>query len=124
MAPTTVLIADKPHDLRELLHDVLHSEGYRCVLAADELEAMNALRDAQPDLVITGMNLPPVTGLELLRHIRANSPDTAVLVMAADVEPTIKVIHAEGALEWRQLHIERRSAGWPSASSRPATDVP
>lgn len=129
MARASVLVVDGYCGTRELVHEVLRVAGYSCFLAADGLDAMDVFRRERPDLVVTGVRVQTVNGVELLRRIRREDPDTAVIVMtgdpAADVvgecyglgafEVLVKpfvieelLISAERALERRQLSIERR----------------
>jgi DNA-binding NtrC family response regulator len=138
MAPSTILVVDKSLDVRELMYDIFQSAGYRCLLAADGLEAMDICRRERPEVVFVSLRTPLVNGLELLRYIRGKDADTAVIVMSGDWGAGLRdcyklgafkvltkpvpvdelLIRVERALEWRQLQVERRS-GWPSVPSRP-----
>lgn len=129
IARASVLVVDGYRGTRELVHEILRGAGYRCLLASDGLEAMDVFRRERPELVVTGVRVPIVNGVELLRHIRHEDPDAAVIVMTGDRAANIVrecyglgafkvlmkpfviddlLIFVERALERRQLLIEHR----------------
>ena len=59
----------------------LEKEGYETTAAFDVPQALNILKASPHDLVITDLNLPGPSGLELLKRIRAEYPDTTVIVI-------------------------------------------
>jgi DNA-binding NtrC family response regulator len=139
MAQTSTLVVDGYRGTRELVYQILRGAGYRCSLAADGLEAMDVFHREQPELVVTGVRVQIVNGVELLRRIRHEDPDTAVIVMSGDpaanilrecyrlgafkvlMKPFIAdelLIFAERALERRQLLIERRQRNGTSTCPR------
>lgn len=65
-----ILIIDDDADLREVLKDILTSQGYRCSLAANGKEAEKILNRHKPDLIILDMQLPDINGFELCQLIR------------------------------------------------------
>jgi response regulator RpfG family c-di-GMP phosphodiesterase len=124
-----ILIVDDDQQVREVLHQIFLSAGYRCRLAADGREGLEAFKSARPPLVVTDLKMPAMTGIELLRAVRETDPDAAVIVLtgAADIKVAIDslklgahdfimkpvnvdelLIAADRALERRQLLIERR----------------
>ena len=128
-AQATILVVDRFIGTRALIADVLQLAGYRCLLAGDGLQALDLVRRERPELVITGIRIPIVNGMGLLRYLRENDPDTAVLVMTSEIDwkvlaacyalGAVKVlskpvfvdellIRTKRALERRQLLIERR----------------
>jgi two-component system invasion response regulator UvrY len=79
---TTVLIADDYPVARAGLRQLLEEETSITEVgeAAAGSETFDKLQSAKWNLLILGINLPDHNGLELLRHIRADHPDTTVLV--------------------------------------------
>jgi len=77
-----VMLVDD-HDLfRTGLRNLLEEQGVNIVAeAADGSEAVNAVRDHAPDVVVMDLNMPGMTGVEATRHIASVSPLTRVLVL-------------------------------------------
>ena len=69
--------------MREMLGIMLRKERFEVVAAANRAEAAKALAAAPVDLVITDVRLPDGDGIEILRHVKAASPETIVIVMTA-----------------------------------------
>lgn len=69
--------------MREVLSIMLTKEGYEVVAADSRAQAAAVLAKAPADLVITDIRLPDGDGIEILRHVKAASPETAVVVMTA-----------------------------------------
>jgi CheY-like chemotaxis protein len=68
--------------------EILSLDGHDVVEAADGEEAIRYLADHRFDVVVLDIRLPKVSGLSLVRHIRAKWPDTAVLLISAYLEPS------------------------------------
>jgi DNA-binding NarL/FixJ family response regulator len=77
-----VLLVDD-HDLfRTGLRNLLEEQGVNVVAeAATGGEAVRAVRDHAPDVVVMDLNMPGMTGVEATRHIASASPLTRVLVL-------------------------------------------
>ena len=81
--PATVLVVDDDESNRDVLGRVLQSKGYTVVLAASGPEALE-LVDSQPvDLVLLDIMMPDVSGLDVLKALRANHPREALPVIMA-----------------------------------------
>ena len=78
-----VLVVDDEQSMRELLAIMLRSEGYGVVAADSRSQAAAVLAKGAVDLVITDVKLPDGDGIEMLRHVKAASPETAVIVITA-----------------------------------------
>ena len=66
----TILIADDEANLRSTLAEILRTQGYTILEAADGSEAIEVLRKSTPDLVFTDWRMPPAGGEEILRYMR------------------------------------------------------
>ncbi|GGP14257.1 DNA-binding response regulator [Nonomuraea glycinis] len=97
-SPVRVLVVDDEATLAELLTMALRFEGWEVSSAADGLGAVRAARDFRPDAVVLDMMLPDIDGLEVLRRLRAESPDVPVLFLTArdSVEDRITGLTAGG----------------------------
>jgi DNA-binding NtrC family response regulator len=78
-----VLVVDDEADARTALGELLRADGYLVETAADGFKALGKIADFAPDLVLTDLRMPGMNGVELLRKLRADNPDLAVLVMTA-----------------------------------------
>src|SRR5262249_1260685 len=83
--PRDVLIVSNTPRVREVFHDMLLAVGYECLLAADGSEAIEMFRGWRPSLVIIDFTLPDTSGIELLRDLREEDPDAAVIVVCGGV---------------------------------------
>jgi two-component system NtrC family response regulator len=83
MTRDRILIVDDDDGLRQVTHTQLEREGYETSSALSAEEAFPLLESAPQQLVITDLNLPGMSGLELLKQIRMEYPETAVIVMTA-----------------------------------------
>jgi two-component system OmpR family response regulator len=78
-----VLVVDDEPSLSELLSMALRYEGWEVRTAADGSTAVRTAREFRPDVVVLDVMLPDVDGLEVLRRVRADSPDVPVLFLTA-----------------------------------------
>ncbi len=83
MAGERILIVDDEEGMRRLLSRVLSREGYETVTAAGGTEALQALAAGAFDLVVTDIQMPGMSGVELLREVKAFDPSLPVVVMTA-----------------------------------------
>ena len=89
--PATILVVDDTAANLKLLADILGFKGYRVVTATDGVEALAAIAAEVPDLVLSDIMMPRMSGYELTQRIRAE-PATALLpvVLVTALDP-----HAE-----------------------------
>ncbi|UPK75745.1 response regulator transcription factor [Nocardioidaceae bacterium SCSIO 66511] len=78
-----VLVVDDEPNLAELLAMTLRYEGWEVTVAGTGSDAVAAAHRIRPDLVVLDMMLPDFDGLEVLRRIRVERPDVAVLFLTA-----------------------------------------
>ncbi|GDY23286.1 hypothetical protein LBMAG56_46330 [Verrucomicrobiota bacterium] len=69
--PYRILIVDDDAAIRELTASVLTRCGYQVEAAEDGAAAWNSLQQSSYDLLVTDNHMPKVTGVELLRMVRA-----------------------------------------------------
>ncbi|HEU4835286.1 MAG TPA: HD domain-containing phosphohydrolase [Pyrinomonadaceae bacterium] len=83
--PTTmsprILIVDDEVEITEILADLL-SEDYECLRAASAEEALARLHEGNFQLVISDITMPGMSGLDMIPHIKALSPDTVVVMIS------------------------------------------
>jgi len=84
-----ILIVDDERDLVDAYVRLLERAGHRCIAALDASEAIQLIDAESPDLVITDLSLPDTSGIEIIRHIRAKSQTTPVIVMSGHNTPEL-----------------------------------
>jgi DNA-binding NtrC family response regulator len=78
-----ILVVDDEPSMRDMLGIMLRRERYDVLTAASRAEAAQAMARRGVDLVITDLRLPDGDGIEVLRHVKAGSPETVVILMTA-----------------------------------------
>ena len=81
MAKTVLVVEDNELNLK-LFCDLLRAHDYIAEPVRDGREAVSRAKEVVPDLVITDIQLPHVTGLELIGRLRADSTLKNVPIMA------------------------------------------
>jgi len=96
-----ILLVDDSEDTLEILSRNLSANGYRVYTAQSVTEAVKLLESKPMDLVITDLKMPKVSGLDLVRHVRENLPDTEVMMITgyATVEGAVEAMKT-GAEEY------------------------
>jgi len=79
----TILIVDDEKNYPLILSAVLEEENYETLMANSGREALDIIKNADVDLVLTDMKMPEMDGIELLEHIKAEDPDLPVMMMTA-----------------------------------------
>ena len=79
--PATILVVDDSITTRSLEKSILEAHGYRVRLAVDGVEALEQLRAAPADLVISDVAMPRMTGFELLENMKKDRQLAAVPVI-------------------------------------------
>lgn len=81
--PAKILIVDDEDSLRELLLIMLQREGYLVDAAENGAVAFEKISQENYDLIISDIQMPKVSGIELLRKIRKQEIDVTVLMITA-----------------------------------------
>lgn len=69
----TILVVDDSITTRTLERSILERQGYRVFVAADGLAGWNAVRAEEVDLVVSDVDMPRMTGVELTERIRGDA---------------------------------------------------
>ncbi len=87
-----ILLVDDEAGIRKVLGIALADCGYRVSTAENGEEALALFRELDPAIVLTDIKMPDMDGIELLRRIKAESPDTEVIMFTGhgDMELAIK----------------------------------
>jgi DNA-binding NtrC family response regulator len=76
-----ILVVDDDHDACEAISGLLDQSGYAVEAAADPAHALVRLDQVRPDLVVSDLQMPGMSGLELIRRIEARHPGTPVILI-------------------------------------------
>jgi two-component system, OmpR family, alkaline phosphatase synthesis response regulator PhoP len=82
-AKPRIIVADDERNIRKNLAMVLEAGGYEVDEARDGDEALDSCKRSHPDVAFVDLHMPKMEGLEVLAHIRALSPKTAVVIITA-----------------------------------------
>jgi DNA-binding NtrC family response regulator len=82
-AKGSILIIDDEQEIRESLEQVLKLEGYKPASASTAAEGLQKAEEELFDLVLLDVSLPDRNGLEVLKAIKHESPDTGVIMITA-----------------------------------------
>ena len=80
------VVVEDDEDIRELLEYTLTTQGFKVLAVGSGLEAVEAVRETQPDLVTLDLGLPGIDGIEVCRRIRDISDAYVVMITARDEE--------------------------------------
>lgn len=95
------LVVDDEASLRHSLVRVLEQSGYTCLQAGSGRDAVAMLEQAQPDVVISDLQMPEMGGVELLEIAQGRWPDVAFVVVTAvtEVEMAVSCLQ-HGAMDY------------------------
>ncbi|HKK52469.1 MAG TPA: response regulator, partial [Myxococcota bacterium] len=82
-AKARILVVDDERSMQEFLEIFLRREGYDVVTAGDVDTAVAHLESDEVDLVLTDMQMPDKSGLDLILAAREVSPETLMIVVTA-----------------------------------------
>ncbi len=126
---TTVLVVDDEDGIRHALDRFLTRLGYRVLQATSGAEALERQAVDSPDVMLSDIRMPNMSGVELVPKALAQDADLAVIMLTAIDEPRTAIeclklgaydylikpvdldeleMSLQGALRQRQLEIDRR----------------
>ena len=85
-----ILVVDDEPQITRVLKTTLSSQGYGIRSASDGEEALRAMSEWPPDLIVTDLRMPHMDGLELCREVRKTS-QVPIIVLSVKGEDSIKV---------------------------------
>ncbi|HEY5236862.1 MAG TPA: response regulator [Rhizomicrobium sp.] len=101
----TILTVDDSVTIREMLFAALSDLGYRVLQAVDGIDGLASLRDEEPDVIVTDINMPRLDGIGFIKHVRKDQRycGTPILVLTTESDPDCKARAREaGATGWIQ----------------------
>ncbi|NPA95811.1 MAG: sigma-54-dependent Fis family transcriptional regulator [Thermodesulfobacteria bacterium] len=125
-----ILVVDDSPDIRFTMSEVLKTKGFSVESASDGQEAIEMLENRFFDIVLTDLSMPRKTGMDVLRYVTENSPETICIIITGfgtiqgavealkigaydylckPIKPDEVTILIDKALEVRDLKRENRS---------------
>lgn len=83
-AESRILVVDDDAEIRNLLIDFLRFKGFSCDSAADGYEALARLAIESYNLLITDINMPGMTGIELVTKVNVLAPDLPKIIFSGE----------------------------------------
>lgn len=78
-----ILVVDDEESIREFLEIMLKKEGFEVTCAEDGAKAKDILAKKSFDMVISDLQMPNMTGIELLKHVKESYPDLVFMLITA-----------------------------------------
>jgi two-component system response regulator HydG len=106
----TLLVVDDEQSNLDSLERIFSREGYQVLLAPGGEKALELLRREPVDVVLTDLTMPGMSGQELLRAVRAVSPEAEVVLMTAygTVEAAVAAMK-DGAYDFLTKPLKRHA---------------
>ena len=95
-----ILVVDDEAAIRALLEEVLRREGFACATARSGDEAVELLRTEPFDIVGTDIRMPGISGIDLTRHVRAETEADVIVLTAFSSDYQYEAMAAEGASDF------------------------
>jgi phosphate regulon transcriptional regulator PhoB len=92
-----VLVVEDESDIRRLIVHHLERDGFRCRAVGSGSDALTAVRDAVPDLIVLDIMLPGMDGLEVCRRLRSDraAGTVPIIMLTAKTEEVDRVVGLE-----------------------------
>jgi two-component system, OmpR family, response regulator ResD len=88
----SVLVVDDEPTIGEVVSRYLKRAGYETRVAEDGLEALEAVAERAPDLIVLDLMLPGLDGLEVMRRVRAEDRASAIILLTAKGEESDRIV--------------------------------
>jgi DNA-binding NtrC family response regulator len=79
----TIMVVDDELSIREAFSDWLKQDGFEVETADDGPVALAKIKERHYDIMLIDVKMPDMDGITLLKHLKENNPDTAVVMMTA-----------------------------------------
>ena len=107
MMKTRILVADNESLTRKSLQELLREEGYEVSTAESGLQALEILKQYPVEIILADMKMQNFGGIELLKTVRENYPETYVVLMSAygSIENAVDAMR-QGAFDYMTKPID------------------
>jgi CheY-like chemotaxis protein len=84
-----VLVVDDEVQVGAMLRELLGELGYAVKIAVRGTEALQLVPIFQPDVILLDLQMPEMSGVQVLDHLRREHPDTPVIIVTGNADPDI-----------------------------------
>ena len=103
MKKTIILTVDDSRTIRNMLLMTLNGAGYETLQAEDGVHGLEVLGDAEPDVIITDINMPRMDGFGFIENVRRSERHRAIPIL---------VLTTESDAEKKNRAREAGATGW------------
>jgi DNA-binding NtrC family response regulator len=100
---TIILIVDDEELMRDACRRALATQGYRVATAHDGLSGMNKAREINPDLILVDLQMPGMSGFEILEHLNQICPGATKSLITGDISLDLEKEVVEKNRGWGYL---------------------
>lgn len=86
----SILIVDDSMLIRQILFKTLKTAGYEVVEASNGIEAMEKIKNENPDCIVLDILMPEMGGFEVIEALKEAKLDIPVIILSADIQKTTK----------------------------------
>jgi CheY-like chemotaxis protein len=107
----TILVADDEPEILDLIRMLLEWEDYTVVETTDGEQCLEQARAIKPDLILSDVRMPNMTGLEVLEHLQADPDLSSIPVIMLSVVTTLPQVRTalqNGAVAYLPKPFEMR----------------
>jgi len=103
-----LLVVDDEPFIRDLLQTSLSTKGFEVLAAKDGFDALAQMHGALPDLILTDLKMPNMSGFEFLSVIRSRFPQIPAIAISGEFQPAIEPLGVlADAFFFKPLAFER-----------------
>jgi two-component system, NtrC family, response regulator PilR len=104
----SILVVDDEKAQREILQTILSREGYRTVSVASGNDALEQLKEAEFDLILTDLKMQGMSGMDLLERVLYQNPRQCVILMTAHgtIDSAVEATR-KGAFNYLEKPLDR-----------------
>ena len=84
-----IVVVDDSSDLGKMVEIFLSRQGYEVTSFTSGKKALEYLRDNPVNLMLTDINMPEMSGLDLIKAIKKTKPDLPIIAMTGSPDPEI-----------------------------------
>lgn len=123
-----ILIVDDEAGIRESMEMLSMTAGYEVAVADNGLVALSQIDQRRPDLLVSDLDMPHMSGLELITHVRHRHPQISIVAMSGgwheDVESASRLADRFYAKDQHPRVLLQAIASLIESETRCKTDHP